>query len=96
MARTHQWTDQQVEITISTFLRFGVTLAVAIVVVGSILYLVHHGYETPEERVFRGEPADLRPPGNATQCRLCPLGLYASPLRRETRLQDWTHRFFSS
>ncbi|GAA6615197.1 DUF1634 domain-containing protein [Scytonema sp. NUACC26] len=60
MARTRQWTDQQVEITISTLLRFGVTLAAAIVIVGGILYLVHHGYETPEDRVFRGKPADLR------------------------------------
>ena len=60
MARTRQWTDQQVEITISILLRIGVTLAAAIVVVGGILYLVHNGHQIPEDHIFRGEPADLR------------------------------------
>ncbi|MFL9454230.1 DUF1634 domain-containing protein [Tolypothrix bouteillei VB521301_2] len=60
MARTRQWTDQQVETAIGTLLVFGVALAAAIVVVGGIFYLVHNGYKTPENSVFRGEPADLR------------------------------------
>lgn len=60
MARTRQWTDQQVEITISVLLRVGVTLAAAIVIVGGILYLIHNGHDTPQGHIFRGEPADLR------------------------------------
>ncbi|MBD3886500.1 DUF1634 domain-containing protein [Phormidium tenue FACHB-886] len=60
MTRTRRWTDQQVEITISTLLRIGVTLAAAIVVIGGILYLTHHGNEIPDDHIFRGEPADLR------------------------------------
>ena len=60
MARTRQWTDQQVEITISVLLRIGVTLAAAIAIVGGILYLIHNGHDSPEDHIFRGEPADLR------------------------------------
>jgi len=60
MAGTRQWTDQQVEITISVLLRVGVTLAGAIVFAGGILYLIHNGHNIPEDHIFRGEPADLR------------------------------------
>jgi uncharacterized membrane protein len=60
MASTRQWSDQQMDITISILLRVGVTLAAAIVIVGGILYLIHNGHDMPEDHVFRGEPADLR------------------------------------
>jgi uncharacterized membrane protein len=30
------------------------------VLIGGILYLFHHGNEIPQDRIFRGEPADLR------------------------------------
>ncbi|MBW4540184.1 MAG: DUF1634 domain-containing protein [Myxacorys chilensis ATA2-1-KO14] len=60
MATTRQWTDQQVEITISMLLRTGVTLAAAIVIVGGIVYLFYNGNDIPEDHIFRGEPADLR------------------------------------
>jgi uncharacterized membrane protein len=60
MANTRRWSDQQVEITISVLLRVGVTLAAAIAIVGGVLYLLHHGHDIPEYRIFRGEPADLR------------------------------------
>lgn len=60
MANTRQWTDQQVEITISVLLRVGVTLAAAITILGGVLYLFHNSYGIPEDHIFRGEPADLR------------------------------------
>lgn len=60
MANTRQWTDQQVEITISVLLRVGVMLSAAIVIVGGVLYLFHNSYGIPEDHIFRGEPADLR------------------------------------
>lgn len=60
MAKTHQWSDQQVDITISVLLRVGVTLAAAIAILGGVLYLIHDGHDIPEDHVFRGEPADLR------------------------------------
>lgn len=60
MASARQWTDQQVEVTISTLLRIGVTLAAAIVILGGILYLFHNGQDIPNDHIFRGEPADLR------------------------------------
>jgi uncharacterized membrane protein len=60
MANTRQWSDQQVEITISVLLRIGVTLAAVTVIVGGLLYLIHNGTTIPDDRVFRGEPVDLR------------------------------------
>jgi uncharacterized membrane protein len=60
MARTQQWTDQQVEVAISVLLRIGVTLAAMIVIFGGIVYLIHNGHDIPEDHIFRGEPANLR------------------------------------
>jgi uncharacterized membrane protein len=60
MASTRRWTDQQVEITISVLLRVGVTLAAVTVIIGGIFYLIHNGYDPPQDHIFRGEPADLR------------------------------------
>jgi uncharacterized membrane protein len=41
-------------------LRAGVMLAAVVVLAGNALYLTRHGGATPDYRVFRGEPADLR------------------------------------
>ena len=54
------WTEAQVEGWIGSLLRVGLTLATAVVVVGAVIYLLHHGHEAPHYRIFRGEPADLR------------------------------------
>jgi uncharacterized membrane protein len=42
---------------ISNLLQSGVVLASAIVLIGGILYLMRHGSEPVDYRVFRGEPA---------------------------------------
>jgi uncharacterized membrane protein len=54
------WNDHRVEQTIGHLLRAGLAAAAALVIAGAALYLVHHGTEIPDYRVFRGEPADLR------------------------------------
>ena len=54
------WTDEQMEIVLGRFLRAGVILAAVIVLIGGILYLASYGLSSPDYRVFRGEPADLR------------------------------------
>jgi uncharacterized membrane protein len=54
------WSEQQVEEIVGNLLRAGVILAAVVVAVGGILYVVRHGGATPDYRVFRGEPADLR------------------------------------
>ncbi|HEV2402074.1 MAG TPA: DUF1634 domain-containing protein [Candidatus Sulfotelmatobacter sp.] len=54
------WTDQGIEVVIGNLLRAGVMLSAFVVAVGAIIYLVRHGYEPVEYRVFRGEPAELR------------------------------------
>jgi uncharacterized membrane protein len=54
------WSDQQVEVTIAHVLRGGLMVAAAVVVMGGLVYLLHHGGDVPSYRIFRGEPADLR------------------------------------
>ena len=54
------WTDERVEYVIGTLLRWGVILAAAVVLAGGGVYLVRYGSTTPDFRVFRGEPMDLR------------------------------------
>ena len=54
------WNDQRVEIVIGNLLRAGVMLSAAIVVVGAAIYLVRHGHEPANYRVFAGEPNELK------------------------------------
>jgi uncharacterized membrane protein len=55
-----QWSDQNVEEWIGNLLRAGVTLAAAVVLFGSCVYLARHGHELPQYHVFVGAPTDLR------------------------------------
>jgi len=54
------WTDQRVEAFVANLLRAGVLLAIAVVAVGGIIFLVHHGSEKPHYAPFAGEPAGFR------------------------------------
>lgn len=53
------WADQDMENIIGNLLRFGVITAGALVLIGGIIYLIRHGSEIPDYRVFRGEPSEL-------------------------------------
>ena len=54
------WTDEHVEGVIGTLLRWGVTLAAAVVLAGGVMYLARYGSTISDYKVFRGEPSDLR------------------------------------
>ena len=56
----HDWDDQRIEIIIGGLLRTGVILAAAVVLVGAVVYLAHHGGEIPNFTAFHGEPAGLK------------------------------------
>jgi uncharacterized membrane protein len=58
--RRNVLSDQRVEEIIGNLLRAGVIISASVVLLGGIIYLVRHGEETPEYRVFVGAPADLR------------------------------------
>jgi uncharacterized membrane protein len=60
MFQMNDWTDQKVETIIGNLLRAGVTLAAIVVLVGGSIFLVRHGLEPANYRVFAGEPSDLR------------------------------------
>lgn len=55
-----RWNDHRIEKIVATLLRTGVILAAAVVVMGAALFLMRHGAERPDYRVFRGEPSELR------------------------------------
>ena len=55
-----RWSDERVEAIMGNLLRAGVILAASVVFAGAILYLIRYGGTSPDYRVFRGEPADLR------------------------------------
>lgn len=54
------WNDQQIDDIIGNILRIGVVLSALVVLAGGILFIMRHGGELPDYRVFRGEPSDLR------------------------------------
>ena len=54
--------EAKLERWISSLLQYGVWIASAIVLLGGILYLIRHGSEPVDYRVFRGEPAIYRSP----------------------------------
>jgi len=54
------WTEQHVDELVGHLLRVGVITAAVVVFVGGVMYLVRHGTELPDYRLYRGEPASLR------------------------------------
>ncbi len=54
------WSDERVEGIIGTLLRWGVIVSAAVVVLGGIEFLLRYGGTSPDYRMFRGEPTDLR------------------------------------
>ncbi len=54
------WTDLRMESVISVLLLCGVASAALVVLAGGVIYLMRHGLESPDYRVFHGEPPDLR------------------------------------
>ena len=55
-----EWSDRRVESSVGNLLRVGVIVAGSIVLAGGLIFLVRHGTEPANYRVFRGEPSDLR------------------------------------
>lgn len=53
------WSDQRIEQTIGNLLRVGLLIATVLVAVGAVIFLINHGSEPPEYKVFHGVPADL-------------------------------------
>lgn len=53
------WTDLRMESVISILLLSGVATSALVVFAGGAIYLLHHGLELPDCRVFHGEPPDL-------------------------------------
>lgn len=52
-------TEQQLEAWLSKILQVGVLIASTVVLLGGILYLIRHGNEPADYRIFHGEPSDL-------------------------------------
>ena len=61
MARAKRpWSEQRMESIIAVLLQAGVAVSATVVLAGGALFLLRHGLERPDYRVFHGEPADLR------------------------------------
>jgi uncharacterized membrane protein len=61
------WTDERVDQALGNLLRAGVVLAGLVILAGGILYLVRHGEEKADHKLFHGEPAELRSPVGVVQ-----------------------------
>ncbi|MBD2616599.1 MAG: DUF1634 domain-containing protein [Nostoc sp. ZfuVER08] len=59
--------EQQLEYLLSNLLKYGVLTASAVVLVGGILYLIHHGGEPARYQLFQGEPLQFRSPVGVVQ-----------------------------
>ncbi len=53
-------TDARIDEIIGNLLRAGVIIASLVVLAGGGLYLINHGTELPDYRIFHGEPSDLK------------------------------------
>lgn len=60
MAEERRWTNEKMDWIISGILRVGVAAAALVVFAGGVYYLVRHGAEPANYRVFVGEPRQLR------------------------------------
>jgi uncharacterized membrane protein len=60
VATDRGWTDQRIENIVGNLLRIGVSVSACVVFLGGLIYLIRHGRESADYRVFRGEPSELR------------------------------------
>jgi uncharacterized membrane protein len=60
VSTTRNWTDKNIEEVVGNLLRIGVSLSAFVVSIGAAIYLVRHGRQPANYRVFHGEPSDLR------------------------------------
>ncbi len=61
-ATTTAWTEDRVDRFIGNLLRAGVVLAAGVIFVGGVLYLIRHGGEVADHKIFQGEPPSLTTP----------------------------------
>lgn len=54
------WSDFRIEQIVGNLLRIGVIIAAGVVTAGAVVFLVRHGGEPPQYKIFRGEPSNLR------------------------------------
>ncbi len=52
--------DRDMQVIIGWILRIGVVISMSVVFIGGVIYLYHHGHDTPEYRVFTGVPYFIR------------------------------------
>ncbi|MEH2432834.1 MAG: DUF1634 domain-containing protein [Nostoc sp.] len=62
--------EQQLEYLLSNLMKYGVLIASAVVLLGGILYLIHHGAEPAGYHFFRGEPSEFRSPAGVVKAVL--------------------------
>jgi uncharacterized membrane protein len=67
-------TDQQVETILGNVLRTGVIVSAAVVTIGAIIYLSHHGANLPIYQRFKSEPTELRSVGGIVNYALAESG----------------------
>jgi uncharacterized membrane protein len=53
-------TDYSIEVILGYVLRAGVILSAAIVLTGATIFIIRHGHDPANYRIFRGEPSDYR------------------------------------
>jgi uncharacterized membrane protein len=66
--------DPRVQVAVGNLLRTGVLLAVAVVLLGGVLYLLRHGLAVPSYHVFHVEPRVLRHPAGLVRDALAGRG----------------------
>jgi uncharacterized membrane protein len=54
------WTDRRIEDVVGNLLRTGVSVSALVVLWGGVVYLMRHGLEPANYRIFYGAPSDLR------------------------------------
>lgn len=52
--------DRNIDREIGVVLRVGMLASAAVIFVGGVLFLIHHGRSIPDYRVFQGVPQNLR------------------------------------
>ena len=56
--------DTRLEAQVGTLLRVGVLSSAAVILLGGVLFLMHHGHSVVNFTVFRGTAPELRRPGS--------------------------------
>ena len=94
-----QWTEEKIEVRVGSLLKWGITLATVVMLIGGVVFLLHNGRNAPDYKTFRS----IKQTEGSGLIHLAVLLIIATPVARVifaayafARMRDWLYALIST